>query len=447
MKKIINVFTILCITVVILSISSCKKDDDNGNGNDSYPFSVELKDGYFRDYGYVVLHSLDGKQVIDYKKIVGDGIADFGKLNEDKVTVTTIRIESLKSGEYIRIYTDLSSPTGHWIFNGETSGDQTETKADITMNYPNENFQILMLSSTLGYNYSYSVNVPDDQTNREFKLTGFQSGDKLSIYGAVYTQQGGYYNWLPDQSFQPNITNYYSFEADKQIDNKFVSINKPIYNFGLSGFTKSRSGQNSFKLFKYNNYTEPFTNINVRYPFNLSLTDLLLLCSGNTSDGWFSYTNFINPSEPVPDNITIPGKSITAEYNSLNDEITNIQISGESDQTGAIWSYSVHDPDYLRVNWFVYAENDIPALKRPELPQEIMNDIGDKISLLKVTSILLTDYDLTSSHADIIKRFFIEDVPVYERYNEGFSYYYFLSDDKSHTHSTDYNDRHIYSNY
>lgn len=441
----ISVFTILFLAVLILGASSCKKDNDNGNGNETYPFSVEFKDGYFRDYGYVVLYSLDGSHVFDYKKIVGDGIADFGELNEDKVTVTTIRVEN--DGDNIVVITDLASPSGHWIFRGVPYFDETNSIADITMGYPDETYQKLLLSSTLGYNYRYLNNVPAGQMNREFKLTDFNTGDKLSIYGAVYTEQGGYYNWLPEQSFQPNVTNYFSFMANKPLDNKIVNINKPLYNFDLRGFTKSRSRQNYFRLFKFWDLSQPINSISVSYPFNIPLTDLLMICSGETTDYGFSYTNFIDPNTPVPDNITIPSKSITAQYNSSNDEIINIHISGESDHIGARWDYTNNDPNYLRVYWYMYAEKDVSALKRPNLPQEIMNDIGDKINLLKVSSVTMTDYDLTTSHADIIKRFFIEDVPVYERYNEGFSYYYFLSDEKSHTHPTDYCDRHLYSNY
>jgi hypothetical protein len=119
--------TLLSIIVLLIGIgllnSSCKKDEDNTNNNPSSNFSVRFVDGYLSDYGWVVLHSLDGKEVIDYKKIVGDGIADFGEIDEGKVTVSTVRINTYSydkgyDRKYIFINSDYSSPTGNWTFKG-----------------------------------------------------------------------------------------------------------------------------------------------------------------------------------------------------------------------------------------------------------------------------------------------------------------------------------------
>jgi hypothetical protein len=100
---------------------------------------------------------LDGTEVIDYKKIEGDCVADFGKINGGVVTSTIIRIDTSDYDYYISINSDLSSPCGNWIFRGGNFSDEPLGTADITVTYPVGNYSMYMLETTDGWYESYDV--------------------------------------------------------------------------------------------------------------------------------------------------------------------------------------------------------------------------------------------------------------------------------------------------
>ncbi|MEZ5195453.1 MAG: hypothetical protein R2764_03365 [Bacteroidales bacterium] len=77
--------------------------------------------GNGKEYGWVVLHSIEGTQVADSKKYEGDALVGFGMV-ASQGTVTATRVDTIgslgKSVSYnISIETDLASPAGYWVFN------------------------------------------------------------------------------------------------------------------------------------------------------------------------------------------------------------------------------------------------------------------------------------------------------------------------------------------
>ncbi|NCB30212.1 MAG: hypothetical protein EOM66_02260 [Clostridia bacterium] len=57
--------------------------------------------------------------------------------------------------------------------------------------------------------------------------------------------------------------------------------------------------------------------------------------------------------------------------------------------------------------------------------------MGYRMNMLECYEIGLNDYNSTTSHADIVNRFFINVVPASQRYDESFSYYYYFDQYKS----------------
>jgi hypothetical protein len=51
--------------------------------------------------------------------------------------------------------------------------------------------------------------------------------------------------------------------------------------------------------------------------------------------------------------------------------------------------------------------------------------------MLEINSIGLTDYNTTSNHTEIINRFFINNVPLNQRFDEAFHYYHYFNPNKS----------------
>lgn len=138
----------LLLIILGVTITSCNKDD---NPTGSTNFSVEFGPGYDLDYGWVVLHNLDGTEVLDYKKITADEVADFGSLNNELVTATFIRVEQANSGNggmfyAILLSTYYNAPAGKWFFNGMGITEEDMGNADVTIHYPNGNYNNFILS-------------------------------------------------------------------------------------------------------------------------------------------------------------------------------------------------------------------------------------------------------------------------------------------------------------
>lgn len=430
-KTILSYGIFVCISILILLVS-CKKENNGGAEDNQHPFSIELVDGYSKDFCYVVLHSLDGKEVIDYKKVVGDGIADFGYLNENKVTVTMVIFDTTETEigtEYeVILSTDIESPAGKWIFRSYPSQKVNETYAQIEVNYPNDNFEYLLISaSNSGGRYRFTKNVPEEQYTYLTTLTDAAPGDKLSFYAAVYTQDGGYCNWEFNQDVFINAVNEYNIDLNKPLAIKQINVSQPLYRFVINGLYKPRDFKSFFRMFNHYNTQNQTNHINAKYPSDIQISEYLLWCNGMTGDGSFFYSTFVNGPDNMPGSIAIPTQTVSAHYNAQTDEVDNIQVNGTADAVGASWRYRNWGELYESINWYVYSENDISSIKRPVLPQVILNILGEDLDQLEISSVFISDYDLTSSHADIITRFFIEDMPIFERYNTGFSYYFNFS--------------------
>jgi hypothetical protein len=424
---------LLLMATIVLIVSSCKKDTDNSSTNH---FSVSFQDGYSYDYGWVVLHNLEGTEVVDYKKIEGDGIADFGEIDGGKVTVTTIRVDTFSYGKgddrrcnYIA--SDYSSPCGNWVFKGGNYSDGPLGSADITMTYPASNYNEYHWATS--DNWNYWDEVPYDQIHVQDNVYRLDNGDKYSVYGAVVQDNGGYCNWLLDQSFQLNQTNYYNLELTKALDKVNFNSSKPLDYFYIYGYWNQRISnlnlyfKNYFEIALYGE-----TNHNAYFPENMPFSNLRF--SGYYYDEHSGYycSKIFNAPLGLPEIIEIPDKAITAIYNEGSDEITNIQIDGTVDQLFGHWYYNDYsETTYIYFGWYVYANWDRPSIVRPVLPQEIIDDIGYGANMMEASMIGLADYNSTSSQSDIVKRFFINDIPVAQRYDEGFRYYYYFDSNKS----------------
>jgi hypothetical protein len=429
--------TIILLVGLGLLVSSCKKDEDDSNTNPSSNFSVRFADGYGYDYAWVVLHNLEGTEVIDYKKIEGDGIANFGEISGGKVTVTTIRIDTSSyvigyDRRYIYIASDYYCPSGNWVFKGANYSDDLLGTADITLTYPASNYNEYYWATS--DNWDYSDEVPYDQIQGNDNVYRLDDGDKYAIYGAVIQDDEGYCNWQLDQSFQLGQNNYYNLELTEPLDKITFVSSKPLDRFHIDGCWNQRIS--NLGLYYKNHWdAAPYgeTYHNAYLPANMPFSCLMF--SADYYDEYFGYyyCKFFDTPQGLPDIMELPDKTITAVYNEGSDEITNIQIDGTVDQLYGLWYYKDYiDTNYITINWYVYANWDRPSIKRPVLPQEIIDDIGYGIDIMEAKRISLLDYNNTSNQSDIIRWLFIVDAPTYQQnYDEICSYYYYFNPNKS----------------
>jgi hypothetical protein len=342
MKAINNFLPILIGVITILSISSCNKDKDDINNNGTTHLSVSFLDGYSNDYGWVVLHNLEGTEVIDYKKIEGDGIADFGEINGGIATTTTIRVDTFMNyngykSTYINIASDLASPCGNWIFRGNNNSDVPLGMADITITYPENNYNEYFLTNT--NTWDYSEEVPSGVIHNQYDVHYLDDGNKFSVYGAVILNDGGFCNWQIDQDFQLNQINYYNLNLSKPLDKINFVTSKPLKMLYLWGYWNQRKSN----LLLYRKFWESLpnglTNHDVYFPINMTLSNVRFNGYYYDDNNYYIYNKFYNMPQGIPDNIDIPDKTITALYNESLNEVINIEINGTADQIHATWDY------------------------------------------------------------------------------------------------------------
>ena len=428
-KKQLLVPGMLAVIIALLfTAPSCKKDDDK---NLTTHFSVTFQNGHIDDYGWVVLHNLDGTEVIDYKKIEGDGVADFGDINGGLATVTRIIVDTITYGNgdkatAIYIYSDYASPCGNWIFKGSDYSDESMGMANITMTYPDDNYNEYFLQTTSMGKRSYEV--PLDRINTQMEVRRLDDGNKYSMYGAVISDNGGYCNWLLDQNFQLYQVNYYNLELNKALKKVNFTTSKPFSSYYVDAYCNDR--ESDLQLFRelYNNSApNGETNHNAILPSNMPVSHMSFRGSYSGDNHGYNYSKFYDMSQGLPGNIDIPDKTITAIYNESTDEITNIQLNGTADQISGRWYYyEISGTDDLYISWYVHDNWDYQSIKRPVLPQEILSDIGNEINMMNCVLIGFSDYNTTASHADIINQIFVNGVPASQRYDEYFSYNYYL---------------------
>jgi hypothetical protein len=433
--------TLLSIIVLLIGIgllnSSCKKDKDDNNNNLSNNFSVRLADGYFSDYGWVVLHSLDGKEVIDYKKIVGDGIAKFNDINSDLVTVTIVDVFeydciNLQTGKYVVISTDFAAPIGDWVLRGPGDNSVQLGTAQISMTYPTGNYNEYFLSTTNGSNYSNNVPASEVIFNELFST--LDDGAQYSIYGAVIGEDDSYCNWALDQDYSTNNPNIYNLELNKVTDEVDFTTSQILSYITIDGYCDQRASEIALFSNYYHYSPNGASDHKAYFPLDMPIAELFICGRYFKANNVHDFCRFYDMSEGIPDYVDVDGSFISAQYNSSIGTVTDIQISEPADVIRADWNYyniENENETELMLHWLVYVDSEAPTISRPVLPQSILTSIGLNIDEMNVLGLSLANYNTVSSHAEMIKRFYIDDVPLVQRFDEaGYSYYFFEGDRK-----------------
>lgn len=414
----------IMVSLVTLSISCNKeesKEDENGTSTHE-PFSVQFQNGYGKDYGWIVLHSSDGAQILDYKKYIGDAFIDFGNV-ETPLTATFINIDTITPvGKEIvfnvSISTDKNAPAGNWIFNTTSNSSANLGQAIITLSYPENDYSYLFTSCYGFTNSTYNIN--PTETNQVFDINYLDPTGDFSFFSYITSDDGSLCNWSLDNTFQTSVNNFYSLTLDNPLTEKIISTNMPLSHINLSAYWNQRD---SYLRISTSNTTTQNHEYEITYPVGMPVDEMQLRAYNLSETHQAFYTQFIDYSTGMPDELIIPESGLSASFSSDNQKISNLQVTGNTDQIRGYWEYFNFDSGNL-IYWNVYAEKSVAELTRPELPQEILNDIGSLVNQMESKWAAMTDYNTTESHTDIINRFFIQNVPINQRYDESYVYYY-----------------------
>jgi hypothetical protein len=420
-------FTILTV-LLIMMISSCKKEDGGNNVSptNTGPLSIEFSQNLSYDYGWVVLYDISGTTITDYKKFEVGETVDFlntsDKVSISMVLVDTTFINGILSS-YIRIYSYLEAPAGDWTMSAYYNDNIGF--ADVTIQYPEDEYNIGIISTSSFI--SERSDIPTNELNILFGVNELQENQKFSIYGTVYKDNIGYYNWAMDQDFQPGQVNNYNIELNKLMSKKLIEFNKPVSNLYLNGYYDGR--QSLYRL--YSAQSEGYqgnSNIGMLLiPDIHPMSEIRVSAYSHDYPSDIAYSNVYDGFNDIPENIQFPDNSISANYDETDNAIANIQVSGTGDMIIGAWSYLDFQNDQNNFIFCdVYADITHNILYRPVLPQQITNELGDIMNKLKINSVNLIDYNTTENLSDFIYLFYIDDIPVYSMSDHFFanSYYF-----------------------
>jgi hypothetical protein len=395
---------------------SCKKDTEN-NDNPSgsqVPFSVEYTGQRPGNYGWVVLHDLSGNTVQKFMKYNESQLLDFGDVTVKEITVTRIDIDTitLQSGQRlnINITTDFAAPSGAWKIKGYSEPFDYYGTAEITVTYPTDEYDKALLATSASANIKGDV--PPDQITFSRELHARQGNSTFSIYCAVYKDEEGLCNWLFNEEIPEYTTDYYDLILDKTLIYKTINTNIPVSNISLRGHWDDRSSNiNIYYDFDSGSHLGPYKH-QLFYHDEMPISEVSLRVSDYNDEYSFSYTNFFAGTAQLPEDLPVPEDNIDGYIDVADDTIYVISVPETADQISGFWSYfNFQNNPIVNISWFVKAPAGSDQLYRPDLPQEIIDEIGDLLNKLEISSIGMVNYDNTANHSDIIRRDYINNIP------------------------------------
>jgi hypothetical protein len=146
-----------------------------------------------------------------------------------------------------------------------------------------------------------------------------------------------------------------------------------------------------------------------------------------------SYTNFYTGFDQLPGDLSVPEDEINGYIDEAEDKINVVFVPESADQVSGHWSYfNIENDPKIAISWFVKAPVGSDQLFKPDLPQQIIDEIGELLNKLEISTIGMVNYDNTANHADIIRRDYIQNMS--NTTNETYWYRMRLDDGKMKYH-------------
>ncbi|MCK4663317.1 MAG: hypothetical protein KAT68_10655 [Bacteroidales bacterium] len=417
-KNLFKPLLICMLIVYLIFVTGCKKDN-NGMAYYEDFFEMNFTDN---DDGrsWAILHTLDGKSIIDAKRITGNTSVDFGKINNGRVTVTYINVYGDNYGSFILIQSLYNVPAGEWNIKGSNLNLESLGKLDLTIKFPENEYDEYMICLP---NLCASGNFSESNSEKHFYTSVYWLDDnqKLTCFASVYKENSdkAFCNWLTNETFTEGDTNYYSLELNKQMQTKSVISSRSLNNIDLDAYV----GSKSFMQYNSYYYDEEQTDHFLCYSFGSPVEKLQLRGGCYNNNEYYSMTYIDND---IPSIFNISEASVDADYNNEEKKFENISVTGTADEIFSTWHY--YSSSQI-AHWFISANADADSITMPTLPDSILSDIGLDISVLNSPTIGITNYDSAKNLDDLIKMFFKTDANLYDLYKT--LYYYEKSIDQT----------------
>lgn len=396
MKNSIIIISLIS-SILIISFSSCKKDndekDDNIPSSPSYLFKISFEDNYLcQDCGPGIIFLSDNVgNVIAEQSWTTDTIIEFLMPQSKSISYQYFTVTILKKsfGDKMRFisYQKIEAGTS-WVLKGNGS-NPTEPIGEVGISFSNIPIHDTYYLSSRRISRIGSSELTNNITTRYYN-------DPLDLLLILKINNGiDKYKDVDDVLNNTDI----DLEQMQLCDEKTINIEAYQGSIGyyLSGYNNTAScNYGKYIIGQEDNYP-PSTSLILEYPSSLfnSYTFHIYERLENISYGQSTYGNIPNSA-----------KKINAEFIQNSSSPSNFQIdpSGVFDRIGSNWLFEDESNDFI---WLINGPADKTQYALPQLPSLI----NIKYPFLNSNSFIhqyttLSDYEALSSYQEYNKKYF-----------------------------------------
>jgi hypothetical protein len=347
------------LSFILLFTVGCESDSDSNPS--PTPFSVQFTDfPPSNASAWVVLHNLSGDSVLMIQPTTATGKVNFGVVNTEHVTFTTIAIYGSRSFVELNSYVDV--PSGEWRIPWPSSFEPQYYlgSARITMNYPVGDSTIILDGPDAGH---YVAIDPSDSTfSWTIPVYSLDANHTISLFAHTNTHTSYHCGWLLNQPFEPLPTNAYTINLAQTAPTKTIEINSPRR--VTAAYLNAFHGECEFP-FALDLQEIPDagpSTITVHEPaFPVSKYYLRLVSPIGTE--FFEYDCLV---DHLPSSLNISVSTLSAEYNASAHRFDHVSVIGDADDMVIDWS------DQHSLGWLVHTNPHYPFRTLPMVPDTLL---------------------------------------------------------------------------
>lgn len=376
--------------LVLISLLSCKKDDDKTLNTPNLLFSINFTNNWLCENcedGMIIIQSTKG-EVLYEKTIAGNTSVSFGIPENFISELFRITIISPQNDGSIRINTyDDVSVGMQWQFVGNYRGSRIP-RQQINLSFDNiPEHEGFILSSYISSYYSWGGLLENSQIY-------YQYNDPLDLYVLLKNADGiakyGFYEDITEETILDlndlitvNSTKNIDFPADKE-DTRFVLR-------GYRETTNFNSGSFSIESLRNCNGTEQIY-LPEQYP--LTSCSYSYIEPNRTSDRYYIY-HYGN----IPDSFDAINGGISV--NILDQNSFSFTYTGNYNYMRAVYNIPISGS-----YWLYYAPLDKSNYSIPKLPESVMKYFPDNYNdSINITSVSLVNHNSFNDYQDFIHSF------------------------------------------
>jgi len=313
--------------------------------------------------GYVILHTIDGNDTLEVQSVNAGDTAIFYNIDTSHVTFSIIyKQESLP---YINTYFEV--PKGEYNFNRSINYENVnfdDGYAKFDFEFPDS------IYNNPWINCPKSTKILSENHNEIVSVNTITSENKFKALCLAKDEEGynvGFYQWIDDDNFQPRDTNYYNTSIANSIQRKTITSNIPITTYNVNTLCKNSGAI----IYQHTNaLIETSTEVSIPYAPNIDENDwygLNIVAENERGNS----QQYFQKSNEIPDHVEILELSAITNFDNETGVLSEVSINGDVDFIQVAW----HSPrEVSRQLWISYYPNTKTILKRPVIPQNILDE-------------------------------------------------------------------------